>query len=57
MGMQELKRIGLQLAAFGLLFVGIPPAHGIPAFARKYGLAVLRLSRGVADAEQFWPDL
>jgi hypothetical protein len=38
MGIQRWKRIGLQLAALGLLFVAIPPAHGIPAFARKYGL-------------------
>jgi len=32
------KTIRLQLLALGILLVGLQPAYGIPAFARKYGL-------------------
>lgn len=37
MGIVALKRIGM-LLALGLLWAGVTPAYGIPAFARKYGL-------------------
>jgi hypothetical protein len=33
-----LKKICLQSLALGILLAGVQPAHGIPAFARKYGL-------------------
>src|SRR5579872_184021 len=45
-----LKTIRLQLLALGILLAGIPPAHGIPAFARKYGLPC-------SACRQAWPML
>jgi hypothetical protein len=38
MGTGTLKGIGLQLLALLSLLASVQPAHGIPAFARKYGL-------------------
>jgi len=34
----SLKKIGLLSFSFAILLASIPSAHGIPAFARKYGL-------------------
>jgi hypothetical protein len=38
MGCAAGRRGFTQLLVFGVLFICAPPAHGIPAFARKYGL-------------------
>lgn len=38
MSMATLSKIRLQLLGLAVLVAGMPSAHGIPAFARKYGL-------------------
>jgi hypothetical protein len=38
MGTAMLKKMGTNLVVTVVLLVAIPPAHAIPAFARKYGL-------------------
>jgi hypothetical protein len=35
---EMLKRIGIQILALAGVLASVQPAHGIPAFARKYGL-------------------
>src|SRR5271169_2106480 len=44
------KTIHLQLLALVILLAGLEPAHGIPAFARKYGLPC-------SACHEAWPKL
>jgi hypothetical protein len=50
MGVTALKRSGIQLLAAWALLLVVPPAHGIPAFARKYGLPC-------SACHEAWPKL
>jgi len=50
MGAAGARKIGMQLVALGILLVCVQPAHGIPAFARKYGLPC-------SACHEAWPKL
>lgn len=50
MRVAAVKRFGIQLLALGSLLATVPPAHAIPAFARKYNLPC-------SACHEAWPKL